>query len=423
MQVYTFGFPFGNALATTKGAPAITIGKGSVSSIRLDDDGELSVVQIDGALNPGNSGGPVVDARGQLVGVAVATIRNGQGIGLAVPAHELGKIMKGRLGAVQIATVNGPGGKKTTKAEVEVVDPSAAVKEVKLYYVVVPPKGKRPEKTDSLDKHPSAKSVVLKPSGDLASGELAFDPVDGELFVQAIPQGGLADKGSTPVRNFNMTAARGVFGPGGGGPAVDINVPAIGAKPPEGWKEYTPKDKTYAIWIPEKTKFQGERERTQTSRGMRLKFNILTVEMPNATRYVVEEVLVPAGTTTGKRTEWEEILRDLLVSESRGPRHRDGRGEDGCDSRQGISSGGGRHKRPGTRLCGGKPVDPDPRGRLEGCHGSRVECHVSRFLSLDGRHSGGAEDRSRSWPDYRPRRGQRPQIEDCRNLQRSGIHG
>src|SRR5205085_1393192 len=65
MQVYVFGFPFGASLSTGRGNPAITVGKGSVSSIRTDNQGELTRVQIDGALNPGNSGGPVVDSKGQ----------------------------------------------------------------------------------------------------------------------------------------------------------------------------------------------------------------------------------------------------------------------------------------------------------------------------------------------------------------------
>jgi S1-C subfamily serine protease len=63
MTVYAFGFPFGQALSVGKGRnPAITIGKGSVSSLRYNDKRELVGVQIDGDLNPGNSGGPVVDA-------------------------------------------------------------------------------------------------------------------------------------------------------------------------------------------------------------------------------------------------------------------------------------------------------------------------------------------------------------------------
>ena len=41
--------PFGQALAVGKGNPAVTVGKGTVSSLRQDENGELSVVQIDGA--------------------------------------------------------------------------------------------------------------------------------------------------------------------------------------------------------------------------------------------------------------------------------------------------------------------------------------------------------------------------------------
>src|SRR5260370_13854932 len=73
MPVYVLGFPFGNSLSTNRGNPAITIGKGSISSIRPYDRDQVALVQIDGALNPGNSGGPVVDSQGRLVGVAVAT--------------------------------------------------------------------------------------------------------------------------------------------------------------------------------------------------------------------------------------------------------------------------------------------------------------------------------------------------------------
>src|SRR5262249_29399483 len=40
MPVDMFGFPFGEALSTSKGTPAITVGKGSVSSIRETEKGE-----------------------------------------------------------------------------------------------------------------------------------------------------------------------------------------------------------------------------------------------------------------------------------------------------------------------------------------------------------------------------------------------
>ena len=82
--VHVCGFPFGEGLANGDKNPEISIGGATVSSNRTDDKGEMAAVQLNGALNPGNSGGPVVTHEGKLVGVAVSTVR-GAGIGFAVP--------------------------------------------------------------------------------------------------------------------------------------------------------------------------------------------------------------------------------------------------------------------------------------------------------------------------------------------------
>ncbi|HET6201374.1 MAG TPA: trypsin-like peptidase domain-containing protein [Planctomycetota bacterium] len=66
------------------------------------------VIQTDAAVNPGNSGGPLVDASGRVVGINTASVLAAQGVSFAVPSntarHVLGEILahgrvrRGRLG-------------------------------------------------------------------------------------------------------------------------------------------------------------------------------------------------------------------------------------------------------------------------------------------------------------------------------------
>jgi S1-C subfamily serine protease len=134
MPVYIFGFPFGDLLTTNKRNPAITVGKGTVSSIRQDERDQTAIIQLDGDVNPGNSGGPVVDARGRLVGVAVAAIRTTR-IGFAIPREALVKMLNGRVENPSLTWTFQEGDKTTFEVSVTLIDPMNKIKEVSLCYL------------------------------------------------------------------------------------------------------------------------------------------------------------------------------------------------------------------------------------------------------------------------------------------------
>lgn len=88
VPIVAFGYPFGKMLATEgTDYPSISVNTGKVSAIR-SKEGRIVLVQIDAAVNPGNSGGPVLDDTGKVVGIVVAGIRR-TGVNFAIPVSYL----------------------------------------------------------------------------------------------------------------------------------------------------------------------------------------------------------------------------------------------------------------------------------------------------------------------------------------------
>jgi serine protease Do len=95
--VVAVGNPFGFTGAVTTGI-VHAIG-------RLPGLGPAKWIQADVQLAPGNSGGPLSDARGQVIGVN--TMIAG-GLGLAVPANAVARLLAGDLGQAPLGAVIRP---------------------------------------------------------------------------------------------------------------------------------------------------------------------------------------------------------------------------------------------------------------------------------------------------------------------------
>lgn len=106
----TEGFGLGRSPTVTQG---IVSAKDRSLAIPSETDPTVreyqidNLIQTDAALNPGNSGGPLLDSRGRVIGVNTAVLPTAQGIGFAVPSNTVRTVAPQLIagGAVQRAAL------------------------------------------------------------------------------------------------------------------------------------------------------------------------------------------------------------------------------------------------------------------------------------------------------------------------------
>lgn len=99
VQIAGFDLPYlelGNSDVLTVGEPLVIVGSprglegtvtaGILSSVRDSGDG-FKMLQTDATMNPGNSGGPLVNSKGQVIGVVAFKLQSSEGLNFAVPIN------------------------------------------------------------------------------------------------------------------------------------------------------------------------------------------------------------------------------------------------------------------------------------------------------------------------------------------------
>lgn len=82
------------AVGAALGVLSNTVTRGIVSAMR--QAGDVVLIQTDAALNPGNSGGPLVDRTGTVIGVNSIGFSRAQGVAFAVAIDHASSLLSGR---------------------------------------------------------------------------------------------------------------------------------------------------------------------------------------------------------------------------------------------------------------------------------------------------------------------------------------
>ncbi|MEI6521253.1 MAG: SUMF1/EgtB/PvdO family nonheme iron enzyme [bacterium] len=153
-EARAFGFPLSDLLGED-----IKVTRGSVSGVSMRD--AQKIIQFDAAVNPGNSGGPLVNEKGEAIGIINAKIKDSlaAAVGFAVPVN-YAKVLLEKENVSYYYYKTGNAVKMDGPTLVKNVSPSIALINI---WEKLPPVIKNPK---------DGAEMVLVPAGDFLMGSI-----------------------------------------------------------------------------------------------------------------------------------------------------------------------------------------------------------------------------------------------------------
>jgi S1-C subfamily serine protease len=138
-KLVVLGFPGGRRLSERNGstkAPVISTTMTQVSAFRNDDSGQRRSIQLQGGVNHGNSGGPLLDMDGNIVGIPVRVDHNHDGnltnIAEAIPSELVSSLAEGRPSQVEVGYPYYKGDQLFVPVRIKCVDPLKKIRNVEI---------------------------------------------------------------------------------------------------------------------------------------------------------------------------------------------------------------------------------------------------------------------------------------------------
>ena len=191
MQAFALGFPLGGLIVGNFNSnPAVTVNQMSISSFRRDEDNRLERIQFAGSMIQGNSGGPIVDGKGLLVGIVVERL-SGENVGKAIPPSVVASFLAGGVDRVWGKLEAWTGTTAKVQVAGRLVDPFGKMKSMSVRYARQPYSAS-PTKPDAQGNWPllaggtNVPMRVADGSGVAEFNVAAATPDDRKVLIQVL---------------------------------------------------------------------------------------------------------------------------------------------------------------------------------------------------------------------------------------------